>query len=59
MKALRIIGLTFALVFSTVAISNILSEGATPPGDWEKLGMKQVNLKADHNELLVTFHEGY
>ena len=59
MKALKILGLTFALVFSTVAMSSVVGKEISAPGDWEKLGVKQVNLKADHDVLVVSFHEGF
>ncbi|MFT5823939.1 MAG: hypothetical protein ACI8ZM_005205 [Crocinitomix sp.] len=59
MKALKILGLTFALVFSTVAMSNVVAKDAAAPGDWEKLGIKKVDLKADHDVLVVSFHEGF
>ncbi|NOQ72996.1 MAG: DUF2541 family protein [Crocinitomix sp.] len=59
MKALKILGLTFALVFSTVAMSNVVAKEVAAPGAWEKLGVKKVDLKADHDVLVVSFHEGF
>jgi hypothetical protein len=59
MKALKMIGLTLALVFSTVGLSNVEAKALNVPGAWQKLGSKIVDMKADHDVLLVTFHEGF
>lgn len=59
MKALKIFGLTIALVLSTVAMSNTAAKKLIAPGAWEKLGTKTVDMKADHDVLMVTFHEGF
>ena len=59
MKALKMIGLTLALVFSMVGLSNVGAKALNVPGAWEKLGTKIVDMKADHDVLLVTFHEGF
>lgn len=59
MKALKMIGLTLALAFSTVGLSNITAKKPLDKGAWEKLGLKTVDMKADHDVLVVTFHEGF
>ena len=59
MKILKMIGLTFALVFSVVGFSNVEAKTLIVPGAWGKLGTKMVDMKADHDVLLVTFHEGF
>ena len=53
------IRLTFALVFSAVGFSNVEAKALSVLGAWEKLGTKMVDMKADHDVLLVTFHEGF
>ena len=59
MKILKMIRLTFALVFSAVGFPNVEAKALSVPGAWEKLGTKMVDMKADHDVLLVTFHEGF
>lgn len=59
MKALKLIGLSMALlVGSMVYAGSHAAKG--PVGDgWEKLGTKVVDMKADHDVLMVTHHEGF
>jgi hypothetical protein len=59
MKTLKMIGLTLALVFSTIGLSNVEAKALSEPGAWQKLGSKIVDMKADHDVLMVTFHEGF
>ena len=59
MKTLRLIGLCIALVFSSVTIAaNQTAKSVTGAG-WEKLGVKTVDMKADHDVIVVTHHEGF
>ena len=58
MKALKLIGLSIALVFGTITFAATTKAKISNDDGWEKLGMKVVNMKADHDELIVTHHEG-
>lgn len=50
------LGLTTASFASKEAASH-MSKIADGP-KWEKLGSRMVNMKADHDEIIVTAHEG-
>ena len=58
MSALQLIGLSIGLLFGTTTFALTGKAKAMNNNEWEKLGMKVVNIKADHDELIVTHHEG-
>jgi len=59
MKALKIIGCCMAVLCSTVATAGTQKAKKVMEDGWEKLGMKTVDLRADHDVINVTFHEGF
>ena len=58
MKAVKLIGLSIALIIGTYASAGTLKAKAVK-GDWEKLGAKVVSMKADHDVITVSYHEGF
>ena len=57
MKTIKLFSLLIA-VFATTGIYAKTNLAKPAPGEWEKLGTKMVNMRADHDVLLVTHHEG-
>lgn len=47
-------GLIFPLLFLSLMAFTYVQSGAK----WEKLGSKKVNVRGDHDEIIVTAHEG-
>ncbi len=60
MKWVKVIGILMAgvLFLSAFTSSNEISKHRVDKG-WEKLGLKTVNMKADHDEIMVTHHKGH
>jgi hypothetical protein len=60
MNSLKLFMLSLVLLTgsSVLAAGNARDAANTPPPKWEKLGMRIVNMKADHDEIPVTFLEG-
>lgn len=60
MKKLKLIGLSLALIVSAWSHAfSIEGKNKIPPSNWEKLGSRLVNYKADHDVISVTVHEGF
>ena len=45
--------------FNAVDTPNLVMTKVVKTGDWEKLGSRMVNMRADHDEILVTAQEGF
>ena len=61
MKSLKLFALSlFVILGSTTMASPNATKAINllQPGDWEKLGTRVVNMKADHDEIPVTVMEG-
>lgn len=58
MKALKLIGLSLAMAISTLAVAGPQVAKKVSEKGWDKLGIKTVDLRADHDVINVTFHEG-
>ncbi|MBN4071239.1 hypothetical protein JYT72_01895 [Crocinitomix catalasitica] len=62
MKSLNAIVLSLLLLVGSVGMANQQANkgiSAPPPGKWERLGSRMVNMKADHDEIPVTIREGF
>ncbi len=60
MKAMKIFGLVLVLTTSSFSLASGHTSLAKPSqGEWEKLGMRIVNMAADHDEIPVTVLEGF
>lgn len=57
MKTLKIFLFSTVILLTGQALATNLK--AKAPGDWERLGEKIVNMRADHDVLMVTHHEGF
>jgi hypothetical protein len=57
MKTLKILALSAAMLFTGQGMATSIK--AKAPGECEKLGTKIVNMRADHDVLMVTHHEGF
>jgi len=57
MKTLKFLGIIVALLATSGTFAHTAKAKAAP-GEWEKLGTKMVNMRVDHDVLLVTHHEG-
>lgn len=59
MKTLKIIGLSLALILSSSGFAGAMHSKKVSEVGWEKLGMKSVDMMADHDIILVTAQEGF
>ena len=57
MKTLKNVGLLLVLAMGILSITSFSTE--RPPAKWQKLGMRTVDMKADHDVIMVTAHEGF
>ncbi len=55
MKTLKILALSAAMLFTGQGMATSIK--AKAPGEWEKLGTKIVNMRADHDVLMVTHQD--
>lgn len=59
MKALKLFGLSIALLAGSYSFSAASTAGKALDGPlWEKLGMKVVDMRADHDEIVVGAYDG-
>ena len=62
MRKLKLLGLSLMLGLSSASFATIEAaahiEKIAGGPKWEKLGTRVVNMKADHDEIVVTAHEG-
>ena len=59
MTNFKVITLSLALIISSFSMAEGKLSKSYTGGNWEKLGTKTVNMKADHDVLTVSFHEGF
>jgi hypothetical protein len=60
MKAIKLLTLSALMIIgsSSFAAVNAKEKTMLQPGDWEKLGSRVVNMKADHDIIPVTVTDG-
>lgn len=61
MKRMKLITLSLAVLMSSIVFGSATAGAGLKKvsGDWEKLGMRAVDMKVDHDVIVVTHHEGF
>jgi hypothetical protein len=60
MTRLKKMGLTLTLLLSLGGLLSFINNtNEYPPGKWEKLGIRKVNMTADHDVIMVTASKGF
>lgn len=60
MKILKNVSLLLVLAMGIIGFSSFIdSDSERSPAKWHKLGMRTVNMKADHDVIMVTAAEGF
>jgi len=60
MKTLKRVSLLLALSVTIIGSSSFTTaKHERPPAKWDKIGMRTVNMKADHDVIIVTATEGF